>query len=171
MKKIITILLSFLFISFQSAKAEMGVGITGALHMLDASGTETTKHSSEKNNGSHEEDAAVLELFAEAMNFVDVTGTDDADYLKNKLSTLTLSTAAQGGGSASGGLDSRTYDIAITGGNITIANNITFLTPETLGVVDKSIGSFTGSRSITGSLTCYLYALNGSLLNHSLQIA
>ena len=67
MKKIITILLSFLFISFQSAKAEMGVGITGALHMLDASGTETTKHSSEKNNGSHEEDAAVLELFAEAI--------------------------------------------------------------------------------------------------------
>ena len=67
MKKIITILLSFLFISFHSAKAEMGVGITGALHMLDASGTETTKHSSEKNNGSHEEDAAVLELFAEAI--------------------------------------------------------------------------------------------------------
>ena len=100
--------------------------------------------------------ANAKELFAEAMNFVDVTGTDDADYLKNKLSTLTLSTAAQGGGSASGGLDSRTYDIAITGGNITIANNITFLTPETLGVVDKSIGSFTGSRAITGSLTCYL---------------
>ena len=67
MKKIITILLSFIFISFQTAKAEMGVGITGALHMLDASGTETTKHSSEKNNGSHEEDAVVLELFAEAL--------------------------------------------------------------------------------------------------------
>ena len=67
MKKIITILLSFLFISFHSAKAEMGVGITGALHMLDASGTETTRHSSEKNNGSHEEDAGVLEIFAEAI--------------------------------------------------------------------------------------------------------
>ena len=67
MKKILTILLSFLFISFHSAKAEMGVGITYALHMLDASGTETTKHSGQKNNGSHEEDAVVLELFTEAI--------------------------------------------------------------------------------------------------------
>tara|TARA_B100000575_G_C23005834_1_gene579513 strand:+ start:218 stop:886 length:669 start_codon:yes stop_codon:yes gene_type:complete len=66
MKRFITILLSFLFISFQSAKAEFGVGITGALHMFDASGTETTRSSGEKNNGSHSEDALVPELFLEA---------------------------------------------------------------------------------------------------------
>jgi hypothetical protein len=64
--------------------------------------------------------------------------------------------AVQGGGKASGGLDARTYDINITGGSITIANNVTYVTPETLGVIDKSIGSFTGARTITGSLTCYL---------------
>ena len=56
----------------------------------------------------------------------------------------------------SGGLDDRTYDINITGGSISIANNVTYVTPETIGIVDKPIGSFTGARTITGSLTMYL---------------
>ena len=67
MKKFTTILLSFLFISFQSVKAEMGFGITGALHMFDASGTETTRTSGEKNTGSHSEQVVVPELFLEAI--------------------------------------------------------------------------------------------------------
>ena len=67
MKKFITILLSFVFISFQSAKAEMGVGITGALHMLDASGAETTRQSGQVNDGSHDELVIVPELFIEAI--------------------------------------------------------------------------------------------------------
>ena len=40
--------------------------------------------------------------------------------------------------------------------SITIENNITYVTPETIGVVDKPIGSFTGARTISGSLTMYL---------------
>jgi hypothetical protein len=94
--------------------------------------------------------------YVEGYNYADSTGPDDADYLRNKLSTLTLVAEAQGGGNASGGLDARTYDINITGGSITIANNVTYVTPETLGIIDKPIGSFTGARQITGSLTCYL---------------
>ena len=94
--------------------------------------------------------------YVEQLNYVDITGPDDADYLRNKLSTLSLVVAAQGGGASAGGLDAKTYDIAITGGTITIANNITYLTPETLGQVDKPIGSFSGARQISGSLTCYL---------------
>ena len=67
MKKFLTILLSFLFVTFQSAKAEgIGIGITGAVHMFDASGTETTRESGEKNSGSNSETAAVPELFIEA---------------------------------------------------------------------------------------------------------
>ena len=99
---------------------------------------------------------------AEAFNYVDTTGPDDADYLRNKLSTLTLSTLEQGSGSASGGLDAKSYDIAITGGSITIANNITYVTPETLGVIDKPIGSFSGARQISGSLTMYLNTTGSS---------
>ena len=95
----------------------------------------------------------------EKFNFVDVSGTNDADYLRNKLSALKLTNAEQGGGSSSGGLDAKGgdgYDIAIIGGSITIANNITYLTPETLGIVDQPIGSFTGTRQVSGTLNCYL---------------
>ena len=67
MKKLLTIFLSFLFISTSLAKADVGIGVTGALHMFDASGTETTRTSNEKNNGSHSEDAIVPELFVEAI--------------------------------------------------------------------------------------------------------
>ena len=73
MKKTITILLSFLFISFQAVKAETGVGITGAMHFFDASGTETTRQSLEKNNGSHSEDVLVPELFIETIGDNGVT--------------------------------------------------------------------------------------------------
>ena len=93
---------------------------------------------------------------AETYNYVDTTGPSDADYLRNKLSSLYLDADAQGGGSTSGGLDDKTYDINITGGSLTIANNVTYVTPETIGVIDKPIGSFTGARVISGSLTMYL---------------
>ena len=67
MKKIVTIALSFLFISLQSVKAEVGIGITAAAHMFDVSGTETTRTSGEANPGSHSETAVVPELFIEAI--------------------------------------------------------------------------------------------------------
>ena len=67
MKKIIAIALSFLFISLQSVKAEIGMGITAAAHMFDVSGTETTRESGEVNTGSHSETVVVPELFIEAI--------------------------------------------------------------------------------------------------------
>lgn len=60
------------------------------------------------------------------------------------------------GSATAGTASSRTYNIPITGGSITFNNNITFLTPEELGVVNKSIGHFTGVRAISGNLTAYL---------------
>lgn len=48
------------------------------------------------------------------------------------------------------------YNIPITGGSLTISNNITFLTPEELGKVNQPIGSFTGARSVSGNVTAYL---------------
>ena len=100
--------------------------------------------------------SGTTDTHVEGFNYVDTTGPSDADYLRNKLSSLYLDADAQGGGSTSGGLDNRTYDINITGGSITIENNVTYVTPETIGVVDKPIGSFTGARTISGSLTMYL---------------
>lgn len=49
-----------------------------------------------------------------------------------------------------------TYGLTLTGGSITISNNMTFLTPETLGIVNEPLEHVTGTRSISGSFTCYL---------------
>jgi hypothetical protein len=58
----------------------------------------------------------------------------------------------------------KTYNVTLTGGSITISNNMTFLTPETLGVVNAPLGHVTGGRTVTGSLTCYADELtNGSI--------
>ena len=65
MKKNIAIFLSFIFLACQSVKADMAIGITGAMHMFDVSGTETTRTSGQKNTGDHSEDVIVPELFVE----------------------------------------------------------------------------------------------------------
>lgn len=67
-----------------------------------------------------------------------------APYIANKLSTATV---ARGG---------TTYQVALTGGNITINNNITYLVPANLGVVNQPATYFTGTRAISGSLNAYL---------------
>lgn len=50
----------------------------------------------------------------------------------------------------------KAYNVAITGGTLTLENNVTFLTPEELGIVNTTIGSFTGTRAINGNVTAYL---------------
>ena len=134
-------------------------GNATSIDQLTSSAALAIEDPSKANNvsGSGAGTQAIVTTDVEKFNFVDVSGTNDADYLRNKLSSLKLSNLVQGGGSASGGLDAVTdYDIAIIGGSITIANNITYLTPETLGIVDQPIGSFTGTRQISGTLNCYL---------------
>lgn len=89
-----------------------------------------------------------------------------ARYITNKLSTLALEANISGGGTA--------YTIAITGGSITISNNLTYLTPANLGTVNQPIGYFTGTRSITGSVNAYLRTgagLSASLLTDMLAAA
>lgn len=69
-------------------------------------------------------------------------------YITNKLSTVSLAGQVGGGGTA--------YNIPLTGGSITFANNLNYLTPANLGVVNLPIGYYAGTRSITGSLNAYL---------------
>ena len=56
-----------------------------------------------------------------------------AKYIANKLSTMTVSAAAYGG------LSAKTYTVALTGGSLTINNNLTYLTPANLGVVNVPV--------------------------------
>jgi len=71
----------------------------------------------------------------------------NAPYLANKLSVIDLSSGISSGTS---------YTLALTGGSLTIANNVTYLTPANLGIVNQPATYFTGSRAISGSLNCYL---------------
>ena len=48
------------------------------------------------------------------------------------------------------------YSLTLTGGSVTMTNNITYLTPETIGSVNTPIGHVSGARSISGAFTCYL---------------
>lgn len=79
-----------------------------------------------------------------------VAPTASAHYITNKLSTATLK---QNFGINTAGTQ---YTVAITGGSIQFSNNLTYLTPSTLGIVDSPIGYFTGTRTVTGNLTAYL---------------
>lgn len=71
-----------------------------------------------------------------------------APFIANKLSTLTVTEGIDGTGTV--------YNVPITGGSLTISNNITYLTPANLGVVNLPITYFAGTRSITGTLNAYL---------------
>jgi hypothetical protein len=72
-----------------------------------------------------------------------------ANYITNKLSSTTLI-------SNIGGASGTSYSVPLTGGSITINNNINYVTPSNLGVVNTPIGYYTGTRSITGTLNAYL---------------
>jgi len=72
-------------------------------------------------------------------------------FIRNRLSDLTINptdTSLKG--------DGDDYIATLTGGNITFSNNLTYLTPETLGVVNQPLGHVTGTRTIGGNFTCYL---------------
>lgn len=71
-----------------------------------------------------------------------------APYIANKLSTVALEGGISGGGT--------TYTVALTGGSLTISNNITYLTPANLGIVNQPFTYFTGTRAISGSINAYL---------------
>lgn len=75
--------------------------------------------------------------------------TTTANFITNKLSTVSLK-------SNIGGIGGTSYTLALTGGSITIANNITYVTPANLGVVNVPVGYFTGTRAISGSINAYL---------------
>jgi hypothetical protein len=77
-----------------------------------------------------------------------------ANYITNKLSTVSL----KSGIGETAGTD---YTIVLTGGNIQIANNINYITPNNIGVVNIPIGYYTGARAVSGTLNAYLRTGSG----------
>jgi hypothetical protein len=70
--------------------------------------------------------------------------TNQTNYLKNRLSTITVDVAAIA------------YTLALTGGSITINNNNKFYGRSKLGKTTVPVGSTTGKRKISGNLDFYM---------------
>jgi len=94
---------------------------------------------------------------------IDEGTTDTGNFIRNRLTQLTLAPESTFQSSttftnAAGASDTyeTSYSVALTGGNVTISNNISYLTPEELGKVNQPIEHITGTRTVTGSATCYL---------------
>lgn len=109
---------------------------------------------------------------------VGATGAEEANakntaakFITNKLTVLQVNDAIND-------FTGSDYSVPITGGSITMSNNLTYLTPANLGVVNLPITYFTGTRSITGTLTAYLRSgtantgglLQGLLANAATEI-
>jgi len=71
-----------------------------------------------------------------------------ADFILNRLSTVVLTSSISG--------SSKAYTFALTGGNVTIDNGISYVTPEVLGKINEPIDHQTGTRAISGNFTAYL---------------
>jgi hypothetical protein len=98
----------------------------------------------------------IIEEWSDSSGVLDLEAETDVVYegvanttgfIRNRISDLAI--AGDIGGSV-------TYLTTLTGGNITMSNNLTYLTPETLGIVNTPLGHVTGSKSIGGNFTCYL---------------
>ena len=83
--------------------------------------------------------------------------TDTGNFIRNRLTNLVASSTSPTSVSA--------YNLTLTGGSITISNNMTFLTPETLGVVNQPLDHVTGARTVSGSFTCYLNSASDSSMD------
>ena len=95
-----------------------------------------------------EESALTLNTGAYATTLITEGVTNTTGFIRNRVSDLTLTSDVSG--------SSVTYVTTLTGGNITASNNLTYLTPETLGIVNQPLGHVTGTRTIGGNITCYL---------------
>lgn len=76
----------------------------------------------------------------------------NAAYITNKLSTVSMSLVKDLGSATA----TKAYNVALTGGSITINNNINYITPANLGVINTPVTYYTGTRAISGSLNAYL---------------
>ncbi len=86
-------------------------------------------------------------------------GRDSTNNLiMNRLSSLSITEVVDPNANYDG-----TYNFALTGGSITISNGIEYVTPSSLNSVSLPLAHYAGTRSISGSFTCYLNAAaNGS---------
>jgi len=81
---------------------------------------------------------------------IDTAVDSTSTFIRNRITQMQVSTTD------TTAFPSGEYNLTLTGGNITVTNNITYLVPEELGQVNVPIEGVTGGRTVTGNFTCYL---------------
>ena len=84
----------------------------------------------------------------DASEAITIGTTATNNFIRNRITQLAITSSVSG--------SAKTYNVTLTGGNITLTNNLTYLTPEVLGIVNTPLGHVTGTRTIGGSFTAYL---------------
>jgi hypothetical protein len=87
-------------------------------------------------------------------NTISEANTSTNTFIRNRLTTMNVATSAAQ--QAAPYNLSATYSLVVTGGSITLENNITYLTPEELAIVNIPLGHVTGNRSVSGTFKAYL---------------
>jgi len=108
--------------------------------------------------------ATIASISSHTANAKNITeggrAADTSNFIRNRLTSMSIA-YADGGSSDVSPINDNAYALTVTGGSISIENNISYLTPEELGVVNKPIEHVTGVRNIGGSFTCYLASGTG----------
>jgi len=73
---------------------------------------------------------------------------DSANFIQNKLSSVAITPPSA--------LNSAAYDVVLTGGSITLSNNVTYLTPDEIGRVNNPFTHFLGALGVSGNITAYV---------------
>ena len=110
---------------------------------------------------SNDDDSFYISTGSAWYHAIEDNVTETGNFIRNRLTQLTIGADATFDGNApvdyfttaEGG-----YSIPLTGGSFTITNNVNYLTPEELGLVNQPIEHVTGTRGCSGSMTCYLGA-------------
>ena len=118
-------------------------------------------------------DPAVAGEESTAKGLINEGVSSTSNYIRQKLTSLAIAydeSSATGTGTTADGegqlTADTTYSVVLTGGNITIENSLTYLTPETLGSVNQPLGHVMGTRNVSGNFTCYLNsAANGGSMD------
>jgi hypothetical protein len=108
--------------------------------------------------------ATIASISSHTANAKNITeggrAADTSNFIRNRLTSMSIA-YADGGSSDISPINDNAYALTVTGGSISIENNISYLTPEELGIVNKPIEHVTGVRNIGGSFTCYLASGTG----------
>lgn len=81
-------------------------------------------------------------------------GINTANFIQNKLSSVVIDPPS---GPASVALNSGSnYTLVLTGGSITLSNNVTYLTPDEISRVNNPFTHFLGTLGVSGNITAYV---------------